>query len=450
MKDLITHTTKHFCGALRNVTLYPPGHPAIFQLVKRAHEALLDLLKERDPILLGIIDDVLVFDEVPFYEPDPVWKELYNRLRDRKVESFSFLGGIELREVQEFLSVLSLSLHETETLGGIASILDKRQVTHMRVKPLDEDLRARAREVYEHSVSVVFDLMSELRMGRIPSSEPAKAVIGEMTEVILKDKSALLALTMLKEYDDYTYVHSVNVGILCLAFAAHEGLSGEQMQAVGLAGMLHDVGKVRTAEEIIKKPGSLTEQEIAIMKKHPVLGAEIVARMQGVPPETDQIVLMHHVKYNLEGYPKIETGRTVHPWSMAVAIADCYDALTTLRPYQKPRPPTDAIKLMRKLSGKDLDPDMVERFVDMLGTYPAGTCVRLTSNEIAIVLTPNQLDVLVPKVKIITDADGNKIETPIEIDLAEQPAGPDGDRRSVVTSVNPMLLGIDLASYLKA
>jgi HD-GYP domain-containing protein (c-di-GMP phosphodiesterase class II) len=103
----------------------------------------------------------------------------------------------------------------------------------VRVKPLEEDLRERAREVYEHSVSVVFDLMSELRMGRIPSSEPAKAALSEMTEVILRDKSALLALTMLKEYDDYTYVHSVNVGILCLAFAAHEGLTGEQMQAVG-------------------------------------------------------------------------------------------------------------------------------------------------------------------------------------------------------------------------
>jgi len=317
------------------------------------------------------------------------------------------------------------------------------------VKPLEEDLRERAREVYEHSVSVVFDLMSELRMGRIPSSEPAKAALGEMTEVILRDKSALLALTMLKEYDDYTYVHSVNVGILCLAFAAHEGLTGEQMQAVGLAGMLHDVGKVRTAEEIIKKPGSLTEQEIAIMKKHPVLGAEIVARMKGVPPETDEIVLMHHVKYNLEGYPKIETGRTVNPWSMAVAIADCYDALTTLRPYQKPRPPTDAIKLMRKLSGKDLDPEMVERFVDMLGTYPAGTFVRLTSNEIAMVLAPNQLDVLVPKVKIVTDADGNALATPVDVDLAEQPAGPDGEKRAVVTSVNPIVLGIDPAQYLK-
>ena len=110
MKDVITQTTKSFCSALRNVNLYPSGHPAIFEPVRRAHEALVALLKERDRIVLGIIDDVLVFDEVPFYESDPVWKELHPRMRERKVESFSFLGGLELREVQELVNVLSLSV----------------------------------------------------------------------------------------------------------------------------------------------------------------------------------------------------------------------------------------------------------------------------------------------------------------------------------------------------
>jgi len=251
MKELITQTAKLFCSALRNVTLYPQGHPAIFQPVQKSHEALLALLKERDPIVLGIIDDVLVFDEIPFYETDAIWKELHGRMLERKVESLSFAGGVELREVQELISVLSLSAPDTETLGGVGSVLEKRQVTHIRAKRLEDDLRERAKEVYDRSVSVVFDLMSELRMGRIPSSESARAVMTDMTDVILKDKNALLALTMLKEYDDYTYVHSVNVGILCLAFGAHVGFTGDQLLALGLAGMLHVVGKVRTAEEII-------------------------------------------------------------------------------------------------------------------------------------------------------------------------------------------------------
>jgi putative nucleotidyltransferase with HDIG domain len=400
--------------------------------------------------VLGIIDDVLVFDEIPFYETKSVWKEMYSRLRERKIESVSFGAAVELREVQEFVNALTLSVPETEALGGFGKLLEKRQISHIHAKRMrdDEDLHARGREVYDRSVSVVFDLMSELRMGRIPSGGSASRVISEMSDIILQDKNVLLALTMLKGYDDYTYVHSVNVGILCLAFAAHEGLQGDEMRAVGLAGLLHDIGKVRTAEEIIKKPGSLTEEEIAIMKKHPVLGAEIISQMQEITEGTQDMVLMHHVKFNLEGYPKLETGRTVHPYSMAVTIADCYDALTTLRPYQKPRPPTDAVKLMRKLAGKDLNPEMLERFVEMLGTYPAGTFVRLSSNEIAIVVKPNQIDVVTPKVKLVMDAQGAPLAAPVEIDLAEEAARPDGERRTVVAGVNPILHGLDPAQYL--
>jgi putative nucleotidyltransferase with HDIG domain len=450
MKDLITQTMKFLNSTLRNMSLYPLGHPAIFQPVTNAHACILKLTKERDPIVLGLIEDVLVFDEIPFYETESVWKEMYTRLRDRKIESIALGSGLEVREVQELVNTLMLSVPETEALGGFAKLLEKRQVVHIRVKDLpDDDLHARAREVYDRSISVIFDIMSELRMGKIPSSENAKQVISEMSDLILQDKNALLALTMLKGYDEYTYVHSVNVGILCLAYAAHEGLTGDELRGVGLAGLLHDVGKVRTAEEIVKKPGSLTEEEIAIMKKHPVLGAEILSRMKDVSPETHDMVLMHHVKFNHEGYPKLETGRTVHPYSMVVAIADCYDALTTLRPYQKPRPPTDAIKLMRKLAGKDLDPEMLGRFVDMLGTYPAGTFVRLSTNEIAIVVTPNALDVVVPKVKVILDTQGASLSEPLEVDLAEgSETQNDADRRIVVAGVNPLMYGLDPTQYL--
>lgn len=448
MKDELTNTAKLFCSALRNLSLYPAGHPAITRPMQTAHETILDLFKEREPLVMGIIDDVFLFDEIPFYETDTLWKEIYQRLKGHEIESVTFSGGLSCEEVIALIETLELSPEEAKEKGGVASILEGRKVSHIAIKDQEDDLRERAREVYDRSLTVVFDIMSELRMGRIPSGETASMIISEMSDVILKDKDALLALTMLKGYDDYTYVHSVNVGILCLAFAAHQGLEGEEMRAVGLAGMLHDVGKVRTAEEIIKKPGSLTEEEMAIMKKHPVLGAEIVSRMKGVPMSAHEMVLMHHVKYNHKGYPTIEKTREVHPYSMAVAIADCYDALTTLRPYQKPRPATDAVKLMRKLAGKDLDPEMLESFIEMLGTYPAGSFVRLSTNEAGVIITPNHLDVTLPKIKLVTDDAGTLLAEPEEIDLAEEAEGSNGESRVVVASVNPILYGIDPAKYI--
>ncbi|MFQ5457531.1 MAG: HD-GYP domain-containing protein [Myxococcota bacterium] len=448
MKDALTNTVKLFCSALRNFSLYPAAHPAITRPMQTAHETLLELFKERDPIVMGIFDDVLLFDEVPFYETDTLWKEVYQRFKGHEIESVSFAGGLAREEVVALIKALVLSPEEAAGQGGLAAILEAQQVTHITIKDLEDDLRERAREVYDRSLTVVFDLMSELRMGRIPSGEEASTVISEMTDVVLKDKDALLALTMLKGYDDYTYVHSVNVGILCLAFAAHMGLEGDEMRAVGLAGMLHDVGKVRTAEEIIKKPGSLTEEEMAIMKKHPVLGAEIVSRMKSVSHEAHEMILMHHVKYNHKGYPTLEEGRDVHPYSMAIALADCYDALTTLRPYQKPRPATDAVKLMRKLAGKDLDPDMLERFIDMLGAYPAGSYVRLSSNEIGVVISPNNLDVGLPKVKIVTDDTGALLAEPVEVDLAGNGQQAGEETRMVVSGANPILYGIDPAKYI--
>jgi HD-GYP domain-containing protein (c-di-GMP phosphodiesterase class II) len=448
MKDTIIQTVKLLCSALRNLSLYPASHPAISQPVEKCYQSILVLFKEREPLVMGIIDDVLLFDEIPFYETDTIWKELHRRMTVHKIESVTFAGELEQRELKAFINCLDLPAEESEQEGGFAALLEAQEVSHIRIKEIEEDLRERAREVYDHSLTLVYDIMSELRMGRIPSGEGAKAVMSDMQDIILKDKSALLALTMLKGYDNYTYVHSVNVGVLCLAFGAHEKLEPEAMRSLGLAGMLHDVGKVRTAEDIIKKPGSLTEAEITIMKKHPVLGAEIISRMQGISQETHEMVLLHHVKHNLKGYPKIESGREVHPYSMAVALADCYDALTTLRPYQKPRPPSDAVKVMRKLAGKDLDPVMLERFVDMLGTYPAGTFVRLTSNEIAIIRKPNELNVTLPKVRIVTDGNGAHLGAPEEVDLAENSTAPGSEPRAVVAGVNPIVYGLDPAKYL--
>jgi putative nucleotidyltransferase with HDIG domain len=308
----------------------------------------------------------------------------------------------------------------------------------------DRDPRARARATYEESLGVVVELLSELRLGRIPTSTRASLVIDTMRDLILTDESALLALTQLKSYDNYTYNHSVNVGIFSLAFAKHLGLEGDAMRKVGLAGLLHDVGKVRTAEEIIKKPGALTPEEMEKMQRHPELGAEILRHMKGIDGETAEIVLHHHLRFDGTGYPALAPGRAVHPHGAVVALADCYDALTTTRPYQKSRHPSDAVRIMRRLSGKAYAPEVVQSFVDMLGTYPVGELVRLSSNELAVVTATNAVDATTGCVKLVTDAEGRMLPEPVDCDLSREPAG----GRVIVASVDPLRKGIDVAKVL--
>lgn len=444
-RDHLGRVLQQLAGALRSAALYPDGHPAVHTPLRHVASGLAMLLRERDRIVLGVVDDVLVFDEMPFYDATTRFRAVYGGLTAHGLEAVVFHPGISLSELEHVTRLLSpRGVPEGSSFLEAAKALP---LPHLSFRERVEDAadpRARAQATYHESLAVVVDLMSELRLGRVPSSQRASAVIDGMRDLILTDESALLGLTLLKNYDDYTFNHSVNVAIFCLAFARHCGVEGDALRRVGLAGLLHDLGKVRTAEGIIKKPGALTDEEMRVMQRHPELGAEIVGQMKGIDGETAEIVLHHHVRFDGTGYPNLPHGKQAHPHGSIVAIADCYDALTTTRPYQKSRHPSEAVRLMRRLSGKAYAPEVVSSFVDMVGAYPVGELVRLSSNELAVVTSMNHLDATSPKVKLVTSAEGLLLPQPIECDLALERTQP----RQIVASVDPLTKGIDVAKVL--
>jgi len=442
-RQVLTGILQHTAAALRAARLYPSGHPAVHTPVRHLASALAHVLRERDRIVLGMVDDVLVLDEMPFYDAETRFKAVTTALASRSLESVTFLPGVSLSELETAMGLLSGRDHPDETFGDALKHCELPHLT-FRERMDDEDPRARARRTYEESLGTVVDLMSEIRMGRIPSCAGASRVIDEMRDIILTDADALLGLTLLKSYDQYTYNHSVNVAIFSLAFARHLQVGDEALRRVGLAGLLHDVGKVRTAEDIIKKPGALTEEEMKVMQRHPELGVEILEQMQGIDRETEEIVLHHHVRYDGSGYPMLPPGREPHPHGAFVAIADCYDALTTTRPYQKSRHPSEAVRILRRLGGKAYDPEVLGRFVDMVGTYPVGDLVRLSSGELAVVTAANHIDATCPAVRIVSTRDGTPLESPVDVDLAAEPPG----SRLVVAPVDPLVKGIDVAKVL--
>jgi putative nucleotidyltransferase with HDIG domain len=450
MSDIRTQLAgvlQQLAGALRSSDLYPAGHPAVHTPLRNIAATLAALLRDRDRITLGLVDDVLVLDEIPFYDAASRFKAVYTTLVERKLEAIHFLSGISLTELEQLLLILSSrGKHAEESVPVAAKHYTLPHLSFVEQIDDDSDPRARAQATYHSSLGIVVDLMSELRLGRIPSSDRAVQVIDSMRDIILTDESALLGLTLLKKYDEYTYVHSVNVAIFCLAFGKQMGLDGNALRRVGLGGLLHDVGKVRTCEDIIKKPGALTDEEMKIMQRHPELGAEITDAMRGIDAETGEIVLHHHIRHDGSGYPLLPSGTQVHPHSQLVALADCYDALTTTRPYQKSRHPSEAVRLVRRMSGKAYAPEVVTAFVDMVGTYPIGELVRLATNELAVVTSLNHVDATSPKIRIVSDRSGALLESAVDVDLAAE----NDDERLIVASVDPLVKGIDVGKVLAA
>ncbi len=442
-KEALTGALQQFASALRNATLYPDGHPALDTPVKLFFTALTEILNEREKIAIGLIDDVLVIDEMPFYEANTRFAAIFAALEEQCLEAVTFLPGLTIEELRILIPLL-LGIGDYAEESVREDVM-KDRLPHINLRDAfdgDDDPRAKALTTYQESLTVMIDLMTEVRLGQIPSTSHASAVIGNMRDLILSEDNALLGLTQLKAYDNYTYHHSVNVAILSLSFAHSMGLPEEMVKKVGLAGLLHDLGKVRMAEGIIKKPGALTEDEMRIMRRHPELGAEIVETMPGMDGETHDIVLHHHMRFDGTGYPNLAAGTEIHPQGTFVALADCYDALTTTRPYQKSRHPSEAIRIMRHMSGKAYAPDVLNSFVGMLGTYPVGEVVRLSSNELAVVTALNHLDATSPKIRLVSDADGSLLTAPIDCDLAEETS------RSIVDSVNPLTKGIDVGKVL--
>ena len=444
-KAALGRLMQQLSGALRGAALYPGGHPAIHTPLRELATGLALMLRERDRIVLGLIEDVLVLDEMPFYDAPQRFKAVTDALGERKLDAIVFLPGITLGDLESLVQVLAPPDAEREI--PVLEAAKRRELSHIVLRDRvedDDDPRAAARQTYERTLGAVVELASEIRLGRIPSSGQVTAIVDTMRDIILADESALLGLALLKGYDDYTYNHSVNVAIFSLAFAKHLGVTGGSLQRVGLAGLLHDLGKVRTAESIIKKPGALTPEEMVAMQRHPELGAEILAQMKGIDSETAEIVLHHHLRHDGSGYPSLGPGREPHPHGALVAIADCYDALTTTRPYQRSRHPSEAVRILRRMGGKAYAAALTGSFVEMIGAYPIGEVVRLSSNEIGVVSRVSELDATAPAVRLVTDSEGRALAEPVDCDLAAEPQG----GRIIAGSVDPLRKGIDVAKVL--
>jgi HD-GYP domain-containing protein (c-di-GMP phosphodiesterase class II) len=334
-------------------------------------------------------------------------------------------------------------------------------IAHIQVEPPieadvtdeeEERQKEQAKRTYQRSVAVTKEVINSVRMGRTASVKKVKRAVQAIVDQVLSDETSLIGLTTLRDYDDYTFTHSVNVCIFSVALGRKIGLTKLQLYDLGMAALFHDVGKSRVPLEVLNKDGSLTEEEWRIMQAHPWLGVLTLFGLRGygeIPYRSMIGAYEHHMKVDLTGYPKSIRPRALSIFSKIIAVADGFDAATSRRTYQTvPIQPDAVLKEMWENPKRGYEPIMVKAFINLIGIYPVGTMVILDSYELAIVqaANPNLEFVHRPIVRVISDPAGVITYPGFEANLSEQNA--DGSFvRSIIKVTTPEKYGIRIADY---
>lgn len=418
---------------LQGLRLYPAEHPQIDRQLDNAVQLLTPLTRDSGQLTIGLLDGTLLLNDIPCLESQAGLEELARLLERQRLQAIELLPGIDRSQ----LLFLCRELPQLDG-GSLSSRLELAGISAVRARPLDEKQND-PRTTYRQALETVTELFRDVRLGQIPSSEKARGTVDSLLSTTLAEPAAMFAMTLLKDYDNYTFTHSVNVSVLAISVGCACGLAKEQLASIGLGGLLHDLGKMTIDHRILAKPGKLSDEEFRTMQLHPVNGARIVADMEQMDHEVIDIVNHHHLQYDRSGYPADSRGRAVTPLTDMVCIADTYDALTTLRCYQRPRSPRQAIDRMRELSGKQLHPQYLEHFLDSLGPYPVGTLVRLCDRRIGLVCDQSRQQRGLT-LKIIFDRSGQRLSDPPLQQLA--------DESSIVAEVDPLLKQVRLEDYL--
>jgi HD-GYP domain-containing protein (c-di-GMP phosphodiesterase class II) len=320
----------------------------------------------------------------------------------------------------------------------------------------DAETREKTKEVakrtYAQSVAVTKELMTSVRIGKSPNIKKIKRVVQGIVDQILNEETSLVGLTTLRDYDEYTFTHSVNVCIFSVALGKRLGLSKLQLYDLGIAALFHDIGKSRVPLDVLNKAGGLTDTEWRLIAAHPWLGVLALFGVRGqqeLPYRAMVVAYEHHMKVDVAGYPQPVRPRALSMFSKIVAVADGFDAATSRRAYQTvPLSPSDVLVEMRDNPRRGMDPVVVKGFINLTGIYPPGTVVVLDTFELAIVHGVNPVPEMLsrPIVRIVSDEMGNVLFPGIFADLAEQDES-GVYRRTIIKTENAEKYGIRVGDY---
>lgn len=303
-----------------------------------------------------------------------------------------------------------------------------------------------AASVHKEVGVLVSGFMERIANGQGIDARQAKEAVAECVNSILYSPDAFLWLTQLKNQDEYTAQHSLNVCVLSIVLGRQINLSVASLNNVGLCGMMHDMGKMLVPLEILNKPGKFEPEELAIMRSHTSLGYELLKSSEDMYRGAIDTAHAHHETLDGKGYPQGLSRKALPLFTRIVTIADMYDAITSDRVYQKGRTHLEATNIMTNLIGTQLDERLVIKFIESLGVYPPGCIVMMTNGAIAIVVEVNDILRLRPKIIIILDPEQQPVPEKV-INLADMAVDDHGKLLTIKGIVKAQDYNIDISSY---
>lgn len=424
--QLADELLRRVAASLRSAQLYSQGHPIIGRNLESLSAALQMMHGLQPTVTIGLVGEEVIVDDMPMARADMLGP-FVRRLQQAGVERITIDRGVTLEEITEFLAAITTidARHggAAETFPALAHIRVGRVTVDQRVEGSLTDM-ATIKRLYSDAVSVAGDVWDSAQTEGHPDATAARAMIDGLAQAVAQNRTALLALTTLKNYDNYTFTHMVNVSILTMGQARGLGIDGGLLREFGLAALMHDIGKVRTPLDILNKPDKLTDEEFVIMKRHVVDGAEILRMTPDVPALAPVVAFEHHLRVDASGYPAGVSRSSLNIGTMLCSIADVYDAMRSQRHYQKAFPTDRILAVLKRNDGTQFDQHLVRRFVQLIGIYPAGNLVRLNTGEVAVVMNVYAPDPYRPHVRVLIDREGKRIDLPYEINLWETSEDP--------------------------
>jgi HD-GYP domain-containing protein (c-di-GMP phosphodiesterase class II) len=451
-------------GALRAVKLYPVENAAVQKALAELTAQTRDMIQSEGELELRMSGEFIFVNQTRLrldLDNFASFSHILALFRAAGVGTLTVAESVVPKDWLIFLSLLQASGSDdpVERLAELSEKLASAGVTAFTLAPPAEQgdgnkekAKERAKRTYAQSVAATRDLMSSVRMGGSPNIKKIKRVVQGIVDQILNEETSLIGLTTIRDYDEYTFTHSVNVCIFSVALGKRLGLSKLQLYDLGMAALFHDIGKSRVPQSILNKSGGLTDDEWRLIASHPWLGVLALFQVRGaqeLPYRSMIVAHEHHMKRDLTGYPRPIRERQLSMFSKIVAIADGFDAATSRRSYQTvPFTPAQVMLEMRDNPRRGMDPVIVKAFINLTGIYPVGTLVVLDTFELGIVHAVNPLQDMLsrPIVRIISDAQGNLVQPGDLHDLADQNAA-GVYLRTIIKTENPERYGIRIGDY---
>jgi putative nucleotidyltransferase with HDIG domain len=400
-------------ASLRRLTgIYPSGHPVVAQKVDELHQMVQHYLRTHSALTLDIIQGDVHQDGISFRGDTAASAQGLREFTDLGVDSLYVRHGVEREEIQragEFLA----DLKEGAPDDPIESRLAARGIRHIRfgrIVRLDTGWRAQQwpdgpapplDAAYAESLAMAEGTFDTVSAGRPLDAVTIRDLVKLLMGEVARSNAALGQILTLKEYENLTYCHSVNVAILSLLLGKQLALDEATLTVLVEAALLHDIGKTRIPLEVVKKPGKLDAAEWKFIHAHPTLGAEILVRTPGLHPLTPTVALEHHRGVKGDGYPDLGDGVVPHIMSQIVSVADIYEAVTGARTYREPMRPEQACLVLAREAGTKLNTALVKAFVAAVTFFPVGSLVRTNREETGIVVRTNPQDPLHPVLSLV-------------------------------------------------